>query len=134
VIGSGPALGAVADRFVRIVGWIVATALGAVLALYDVGFATLYLHGVRLPVPALLAVVGNPALVVFAYVATGRRAAGIAPALAWCVVWFGAAMRTGEGDWLVLPDNWVGVVTSIVGPVAFAVAIYQFVTWPRRGP
>ncbi|MBT8227981.1 MAG: hypothetical protein HKP61_23370 [Dactylosporangium sp.] len=113
------------DRLLRVLGGLVATALAAVSALYEAGFCTLYVDAVRLPLAPLLAVVCNPALVWFASRATGRKSAALAPALVWCCVWFVAARRTTEGDWVVLPDNWVAILTTLLGPLAFAVAIYR---------
>jgi hypothetical protein len=124
--------GELLNRCLQLLGYLVAAGLGAAFALYDVGFAVLYIHSVRIPLTVLLALIGNPALAFFAYVVTRHKAAGLVPALTWCGVWFTAASKSSEGDWLVLPNNWVGIVTSLVGPIAFAVMIYEIVTWPRR--
>ena len=124
--------GELLDRCLRYLGYLVAAGLGAAFALYDVGFVVLHFHSIRVPLTVLLALIGNPLLALFAYVVTRHKAAGIVPALTWCGVWFTAASKSSDGDWLVLPNNWVGIVTSLVGPIAFAVMVYEIVTWPRR--
>jgi hypothetical protein len=115
------------DPALRIVGAVVATGLGTVLALYGAFLLPLRVNDVRVPVSLVLALVGNPALVWFAAAVTGRRLAGLLPALAWCVVYLTAASRTAEGDLLLTSTNWVGLVTLVVGPLAFAFAIYGLV-------
>ncbi|HLL68002.1 MAG TPA: hypothetical protein VK453_20140 [Micromonosporaceae bacterium] len=115
------------DPALRVVGAVVAVGLGAVLALIGAFLVPLWGFGIRLPVSLLLALLGNPALAWFAFAVTGRRLAGLLPALAWCVVYLAAATRTTEGDLLLTDNNWVGLATLVAGPLAFAVAIYVLV-------
>jgi hypothetical protein len=114
------------ELLVKIAGALVATALGAVAGLYEAFLAPLWVPGlhVRAPLALLLALVGNPAIAWFAYLATGRRAAAVLPAVAWSVVWFVGASRTTEGDLVITANNWVGLVTLFLGPAAFAGGVY----------
>ena len=113
------------DLALRWFGLVLVTVLGAAVALVDIGFAPLHWHGWRIPLTLLLAVVGNPLLVWLAVAVTGWRGAWGAPAGAWCVVWFAASFRRPEGDLLILPNNWVGVATTLLGPVAFGAAVFR---------
>jgi hypothetical protein len=123
------------DPALRLLGAAIAVALGAVLALYGAFLLPLRGFGVRLPVSLLLALVGNPALVWFAATVTGRRLAGLLPAITWCVVYLAAATRTAEGDLLLTSANWIGLTTLLVGPLTFAVTIYGLVLRDlRSGP
>jgi hypothetical protein len=125
------------DTALRWVGGIVFTLLGPVSALVEIGYAPLHWHAVRIPLTLLLAVVGNPVLVWLAVRATGWRGAWLGPAVGWCLVWFAAAFQRTEGDLLILPNNWVGVATTLLGPVAFGIAIFRLVTGsilPVAGP
>jgi hypothetical protein len=116
---------------VRVLGGLVAVAAGLVTALVEVFLAPLRLGGVRIPVSPLLAVGGNLALVWFTHTVTGRRGAIVAPALVWMAVMVVSSGRTDEGDLLLTGDNWVGLVTILVGSVAFAGGAY-FLLVPRR--
>lgn len=116
----------------RVAGLVVAIGLGFTLGLIGAFLAPLRVGGVYLPVSVVLALVGNPALVWFAYVTTGRRLAGLLPALAWCLVWFAAAAQTPEHDLLVASNNWVGLTTLVAGPVAFGGALYVLILRPAR--
>ena len=110
----------------KIVGLVVATALGALFGIYEAFLAPLRLAdpSIRLPVSLVLAVVGNPALTWYAYAVSGRRLAALLPAGAWCVVWILAVGRTTEGDLLITDQNWVGLLTLFIGPIAFAAGIF----------
>lgn len=110
------------------------TAFAGVFAVYDAFFAPLYVHAVRLPLALLLAVLVNPLLAWVAYYVTGRRGAGIFPAIVWCLVWFLAVKPTTEGDLIITGTNWVGLMTLLAGPVAFAVPIYRIIVAPGRRP
>ncbi len=125
------------DLGLRIAGGAIVTALGLVFGVYCVFLAPLYWHGMPVPLVLVAALAGNPMLVWAAWTVTGRRGAGIAPAIAWCVPWFIAAQRSVGGDTLLGSQNavgmsWVGLATFLAGPVAFAVAVYRLVN--RRPP
>jgi hypothetical protein len=121
------------SRLLAIAGAVVATGLGAVLGLFEAFLTPLRLpHSTYLPVALILAVVGNPVLSWFATEVTGRRFAAILPAGAWCAVWFIAATRTAEGDLIITGNNWVGLVTLLAGPIAFALGIFIPVVLEQR--
>ncbi|MEV8513956.1 hypothetical protein [Dactylosporangium sp. NPDC051484] len=122
------------DVVITVAGLIVATLLAAALAIIEALYSPLRIGGVRVPVSLLMALVTNPLLGWFAYVTTGRRFAAILPAAAWCVIWFRAADRTSEGDMIITNDNWVGLLTLIVGPLAFAIGIYVSAMRQRTAP
>lgn len=108
----------------KIVGIVVIVLLGAMTALYEVLYSPLRAGTVRIPVSLVLAVVLNPLLALGAYWTTGRRLAALLPGLAWCIVFFAGASKTREGDLLLTDNNWVGLVTLLAGPIAFAVAVF----------
>jgi hypothetical protein len=114
------------DRLLRIAGGVVAVGLAASFAVYGAFLVPLYFPGsdIRMPVALVFALVGNPLLTWFAYEATGHRLAVLAPAAVWCGIWLAASGRTTEGDLLVTGDNWVGLWTLFVGPLAFALGMY----------
>ena len=118
-------LDAVAKVVIAVVGAVVSVALGALTGAYEAFLAPLRLpHGPYLPVALVLAVLVNPVLAWFAGMVTGRRMAGILPAVGWFVVWYLASARTREGDLLITGNNWVGLATLLAGPVAFALGIF----------
>jgi hypothetical protein len=122
-----------AGRLLAVAGAIVATGLGAVLGLFEAFLTPLRLpHSTYLPVALLLAIIGNPALSWFAAEVTGKRFAAILPAGAWCAVWFVAATKTREGDLIITGNNWVGLVTLLAGPIAFALGIFVPVMLEQR--
>lgn len=122
-----------AGRLLAVAGAIVATGLGAVLGLFEAFLTPLRLpHSTYLPVALLLAIIGNPALSWFAAEVTGKRFAAILPAGAWCAVWFIAATKTREGDLIITGNNWVGLVTLLAGPIAFALGIFLPVMLEQR--
>jgi len=121
------------DLGLKIVGAFVATGLGALAGLYEALLAPLRLpHSVYAPVALVLAVLGNPVLSWFAGAVTGRRAAAILPAAAWCVIWYASASRTTEGDLIITGGNWVGLATLLAGPIAFAVGVLVPVMFNQR--
>jgi hypothetical protein len=118
----------------RVLTILVAIGLGAVSASYEALLSPLYWHGWRLPLALLLAVVGNPLLVWFTYLGTGRLLALLAPVIAWLAVMLLGAGRTTEGDLLFTGDNWVAFATVIAGSLAFAVAVVPLMRYavPHR--
>jgi hypothetical protein len=113
--------------WLKIVGAVVATLLGAVLGVTEAFLAPLRMVGFYVPVSLVLAVLFNPVLAWYAADVTGRKAAAALPALAWCAVWFMAASKTTEGDLVITSGNWVGMVTLLAGPIAFAVGVFAHV-------
>ncbi|WP_433214868.1 hypothetical protein ACQP00_04785 [Dactylosporangium sp. CS-047395] len=122
------------DIAITVGGLIVATLLGIGLAIVEALYSPLRVHGVRVPVSLLMAVVTNPLLGWFAFTTTRSRLAALLPAAGWCVVWILAAGRTSEGDLIITEDNWVGLMTLFAGPLAFAIGIYISSMRPRPVP
>ncbi|MER7005181.1 hypothetical protein ABT297_19325 [Dactylosporangium sp. NPDC000555] len=122
------------DIVITVAGLIVATLLAVALAIIEALYSPLRIGGVRVPVSLLMAVVTNPLLGWFAYATTGRRLAALLPAAAWCVIWILAAGRTSEGDLIITNNNWVGLLTLFVGPLAFAIGIYVSTMRQRIAP
>jgi len=121
------------ERLLSIAGAVVATGLGAVLGLFEAFLTPLRIpHSTYLPVALVLALIANPALSWFAAEVTGRRLAAILPAFAWCAVWFVAASKTNEGDLIITGNNWVGLVTLLAGPIAFALGVFIPVMLEQR--
>jgi len=118
--------GLILGLLLRVAGGVVAVGLAAAFAVYGAFLAPLYYPGsdIRLPVALVFALVGNPLLVWFTYRVTGHRLALLAPAAVWCGVWLAASGRTTEGDLLITGDNWVGLTTLFLGPLAFAAGAY----------
>jgi hypothetical protein len=116
----------IVDQLLRIAGGLVAVGLAAAFALYGAFLAPLYYPGsdIRLPVALVFALVGNPLLTWYTYQVTGHRLALLLPAGVWCAIWLAASGRTTEGDLLITGDNWVGLTTLFVGPLAFAAGAY----------
>lgn len=119
----------------RIAGTAVGAALGAVTGVWEVVLTPMYAHvgGVsfRLPLAAVLAVAGNAGLVWFTRMVTGRLGLALVPGLAWFVVILAGATKTGEGDLLITGDNWVGLLTILLGSLAWAAAAYVAITRSR---
>ena len=113
-------------------GAVVGVLLGFVSALVEVFWAAAYVGPVRFPVSAVLAVVGNVALVRFTWWVTGSRGLALLPGLAWMVPVVIASGGTSEGDQLLRADNWVALATLFGGAVAWTVAAFRLITGPQR--
>lgn len=113
-----------AESALKGVGIVIVVLLAAATALYEVLYSPLRAGATRIPLSLVLAVVLNPLLALGAYWTTGKRLLALLPGLAWCLVFFVGATKTREGDLLLTDNNWVGLVTLLAGPVAFAVAVF----------
>jgi hypothetical protein len=126
------------DPILRVLGFLLALALAGMSALFEAFLAPLFWGSIRVPLSLVAAIVGNLALVWFAYTVTGRRLAAAGPALVWMVVIVAASTRTTEGDLVLASNNWVGIATMIAGSIAFAAGAYRLIlsgVRPRRsGP
>lgn len=112
------------DLGLKVFGALLMLALGGVTAIYEVMYSPSRIDGVRFPISLVLAVVVNPVLATATYWVVGRRLAALLPALPWCVVWLIASAKTREGDLFVNNQNWVGLITLLAGPIAFALAVF----------
>jgi hypothetical protein len=133
-LNLSPEVRGVLDIAITIAGLLVATLLGAALAIIEALYSPLRIDGWRVPVSLVMALVTNPLLGWFAYTTTKRRLAALLPAAAWCVVWVLAAGRTSEGDLIITENNWVGLLTLFAGPLAFAIGIYISTLRSRLAP
>lgn len=85
---------------------------------------------VRLPVAVMVAVAGNLVLVWFAGSATQVRWGPLLPALGWAAVIWAATQITAEGDRLLLPDDWIGLLTLFGGTVVLVIGVVLGLTTP----
>lgn len=116
------------DGTIRVLGFLISLALAGLTAGFEAVYSELYLTStVRAPYAMVAALIVNPALVWFAYLVTGRRAAAFGPTLVWVAVMFAAASSTSVGDLVLTGDNWVGIGTLIGGTVAFALGGYRLI-------
>jgi hypothetical protein len=129
---SLPVSTSLTNRAYQIGGVLVGIALGAVTALWEAVLTPLYViiggTVVRLPVAALLAIITNAGLVWFTRKVTGRTGLALLPGVAWLIVIGGAGTQTSDGDLIITGNNWVGIVTILLGSLAWAGAGYFAIT------
>ena len=129
VVPSGRFPAGVRERVLRVVGVVVA-AWGAVLSALLAAFLVPLRAGtVPLPLSFAVAAVGAAAAVWFAHWTARARLAVVVPVLAWFVTLLPLTQRTTEGD-VVVPGNWVGLGTLLVGACSVTVTAF-LVTSPR---
>ncbi|MET0424849.1 MAG: hypothetical protein ABW046_13285 [Actinoplanes sp.] len=88
--------------------------------------------GPLLGLSIVLALVLNYTIAWFAVTTTGRRWALGPPWALWTLLMlFAASVRTAEGDYLLGGENWVALVTVLVGSLSFAVYSYRMIL---KGP
>jgi hypothetical protein len=115
------------DILVRAGGAVVAVCGGILLAFYAT-FMTPYRIGtVFVPVSLVLVIVGNAALIWFAYYTTRNKFLALLPGLVWLALAFLGADRTTEGDLVLYQKNWVGTVYLFAGAGTIAVAAYRII-------
>jgi hypothetical protein len=115
------------DILVRAGGAVVAVCGGILLAFYAT-FMTPYRIGtVFVPVSVVLVIVGNAALVWFAYYTTRNKFLALLPGLVWMALAFLGSGRTTEGDLLLYQKNWVGTVYLFAGAGTIGVAAYRII-------
>jgi hypothetical protein len=116
------------DHAIRAAGVVIsllATILSAALELF---LTPLRFGGVPVGLSILLAAVGNPAIAWFAVTTTERRWAVGPPWALWTLLMLAAAgLRTNEGDYLVGSNDWIALVTILVGSLAFALYAYRMI-------
>lgn len=118
-----------------LVGAVVALAGGtltAVLSLFlvplrvDLGFAL-----IRFPAAVLLAVIGNALLLWFARQATGTRWGVLVPAIGWFVIMLPALGSTSAGSRLMMPNDWMAVLTLFGGTIVLTIGAVLTLAAPR---
>lgn len=112
-------------------GTVVAVWAAVLLALVGAFLTPARLGGVLVPVSVLLAIVGNIAVMRFAYVTTRRRLLAVLPGVVWIVVAFVASTGTAEGDIVLSSANWVGPAYLLAGSATVAICAYRLLPTPR---
>jgi hypothetical protein len=115
----------VIDVAVRAAGALVALWGAVLLALIGAFLTPLRIGGTLVPVSILLGIVGNVALIWFAYRVTENKLLGLLPGLVWLGLTFLGVERTTEGD-LVL-TNWVATVYLYAGAITVGAAAYRMI-------
>jgi hypothetical protein len=155
-VGDDPRDGRVArapwagwDPVIRIAGVVIATVAAFVSGALELLLTTLRAGdvvsvwggheigsggGPLLGLSILLAVVLNYGIARFAVTTTDRRWAVGPPWALWTLLMlFAAGVRTDEGDYLLGGENWIALVTILVGSVTFAMYSYRMILkGPRR--
>ena len=131
VAGTPSAFAHVADSVLRAVGLVLSVLLALLTGLLELYLAPLRLGGVLVGAAALVVIPVNVFLAWFAQRVVGTRFAFAWPWVTWTLLMFVAAgVRTDEGDQLLAPDNWVGMVLILTGSIAFAAYAYRIVLNP----
>jgi hypothetical protein len=117
------------DLAIRAAGALVALWGAVLLGLIGAFLTPLRFGGTLIPVSVLLVIVGNAALIWFAYRVTESKLLGLLPGIVWLAVTMLGVERTTEGD-LVL-TNWVATLYLYAGAITVAVAAYRMIL-PRR--
>jgi hypothetical protein len=127
-----------ADLTYKIAGTIVGTGLAAVTGFWAALLTPLHVtiagSVLRLPIAPVVALVCNLGIFWMTRIVTGRTGLGVLPAVGWFLVIFAAGRTTSEGDLLITGNNWVGVVTILVGALAWAIGPYFTVIRGGRRP
>lgn len=120
------------ELVVRVAGVLIAVLAAVFTAVLEMFLSPLRLGGVLIGVAAPAAAVANVAISWFAVTTVGRRWALAPPWAVWTLIMFVAAgTRTTEGDYLISGDDWVALVTILLGSVAFAGYAYRMILkWP----
>jgi hypothetical protein len=106
---------------------------GFVTGVWEVFLSPLYAGRVPLPVAPLLAVATNLALIWFTRRVTGVTGLSLLPGVVWFVTMLTAASKTAEGDLLIPSADWMGLVTILVGALAWGIGAYRLIlTIPHR--
>jgi hypothetical protein len=114
----------------RIGGTGVGALLGFVTGVWEVFTSPLYAGRVPLPVAPVLAVAANLAVVWFTYFVTGRRGLALLPAVPWLAVMFAGMYKTRDGDLPIPSSVWMGLITVLLGGLAWGVAGYRLFLTP----
>jgi hypothetical protein len=105
-------------------GALVLAAYGAFISAFRVG-------ALLVPVAVPIAIVGNAALIWFAYRVTGHKFLGLLPGLLWVAVSFVWSSRTTEGDLVLYQSNWVATVYLLAGSATIGLCAYRIILPPR---
>jgi hypothetical protein len=119
------------DLILRGLGAGVAAWGGLVLAGYGAFMSAFRVGTALVPVAVPLAIVGNAALIWFAYRVTRHTFLGLLPGLLWVAVTFIWSSRTTEGDLVLYQSNWVATAYLLAGSATVGVCAYRLIV-PRR--
>jgi hypothetical protein len=126
VVAPDP-VGDVLDALLRVAGSVVAFVgglVGAVAALLLVPLRLDWGSGaVRVPLAIVLAVAGNALLVWFARETTRSGWAVLLPAVGWFAVMLPALGSTDAGSRLLMPNDWVGLLTLFGGTITLTIGV-----------
>jgi hypothetical protein len=129
--GTPSASARFADAALRVAGAALAVLMALLTGVLELDLVPLRAGGVLIGVAAVVAVPVNVGIAWFAQRAVGTRFAFGWPWAAWTLLMVVAAgVRTDEGDQLLAPDNWVGMVLILTGSIAFAGYAYRVVLNP----
>jgi hypothetical protein len=118
----------VLELVIRSAGLVVALLAAVVTAFLELFLAPLRLGGVLIAVAVPTVVVANLAISWFAVTTAGRRWALGSPWALWTLImFFAAGLRTTEGDYLISGNDWVALVTILVGSLTFAGYTYRMI-------
>ncbi|RSM67875.1 hypothetical protein DMB66_14665 [Actinoplanes sp. ATCC 53533] len=113
---------------VRTAGALIAVLAAVLTAFLEIFLSPLRIGGVPIGVAVPAAVVANVAISWFAVTTVGRRWALAPPWAVWTLImFFAAGLRTTEGDYLISGDDWVALVTILVGSLTFAGYTYRMI-------
>lgn len=116
------------ELVVRGAGVLISVLAAVLTACLELFLSPLRLGGVPIGVAVLAAAVANVAISWFAVTTVGRRWALAPPWAVWTLImFFAAGMRTVEGDYLISGDDWVALVTILVGSLTFAGYAYRMI-------
>lgn len=120
----------------KVGGTLVGVLAGFVTGVWEVFLSPLYAGRTPLPVSPVLAVVTTVAIIWFTRRVTGSMGLSLLPG----VVWFGtmliAATKTTEGDLPMPSTDWMGLLTILVGALAWGIYAYRMIvsTRPELAP
>ena len=116
------------ELVVRGAGVFIAVLAAVLTAALEIFLSPLRIGGVPVGVAVLVAVAANVAISWFAVATVGRRWALAPPWAVWTLImFFAAGLRTAEGDYLISGEDWVALVTILVGSLTFAGYTYRMI-------
>jgi hypothetical protein len=120
------------DIALRVLGAAAAAWGGLMLAAYGAFITPFRIGATLVPVALPLAIVGNLALIWFAYRVTGNKFLGLLPGLIWIALSFVWSSRSTEGDLVLFDSNWVATAYLLTGAATIGVCAYRMIVPPRR--
>jgi len=123
------------EVLIKVFGVIISVVAAILSGFLEIFLAPLRAGRIPLCVAIVLAVVANYAIAWFAHTTVGRRWAVAPPWVAWtALMLFAAGVRTDEGDYLISGNDWVSLVTILIGSLTWAVFAYRMILKPLPPP